>query len=123
VVNDFISPADPQNPYVYAQTNPGYSKLVARVEEIASTCAEGKRRLVKVVIRPNETCELQQPRSVPIPRPAAGFGFGDKAEGFQTGLIPLVAGVIEASEKGRQGAKRALERGKRSFIPLRSHRR
>jgi len=55
---NFIFPADPQNPYVYAQTSPNYLKLVARVEEIASTCAEGKRMLVKVVASPYETWPL-----------------------------------------------------------------
>lgn len=55
---NIVFPADPRNPYVYAQTSPGYLKLVERIEEIASRYPEGKKMLIKVVAGPYETWPL-----------------------------------------------------------------
>lgn len=55
---NFVFPADPRNPYAYAQTSPGYSRLVDRVEEIASIHPDGLRVLIKVVAGPYETWPL-----------------------------------------------------------------
>jgi uncharacterized protein (TIGR03663 family) len=55
---NFVLPADPANPYVYAQTSPGFLKLVRRVEDIASVHPEGRKMLIKVVAGPYETWPL-----------------------------------------------------------------
>ncbi len=55
---NFVFPADPRNPYVYAQTSFGYMKLVERVEGIASARPEGKKMPIKVVAGPYETWPL-----------------------------------------------------------------
>ncbi|MDH7512062.1 MAG: TIGR03663 family protein [Clostridiales bacterium] len=52
---NFVFPADPRNPYVYAQTSLGYMKLVERVEFIASAQPDGRKMLIKVVAGPYET--------------------------------------------------------------------
>jgi uncharacterized protein (TIGR03663 family) len=55
---NFTAPADPANPYVYAQTSPDFLKLVAAVDKIADA-APGKRDiLIKVVAPPDETWPL-----------------------------------------------------------------
>jgi uncharacterized protein (TIGR03663 family) len=55
---NFVYPADPRNPYVYAQTSPDFLKLVRRVEEIASHHPEQRSILVKVIAGPYETWPL-----------------------------------------------------------------
>jgi uncharacterized protein (TIGR03663 family) len=54
----FIEPADPRNPYVYAQTSPDFLKLVRRVEDLAALHPDGKRMLIKVIAGPYETWPL-----------------------------------------------------------------
>ncbi|HOY98717.1 MAG TPA: TIGR03663 family protein [Candidatus Aminicenantes bacterium] len=51
-------PADPRNPYVYAQTSPDFLKLVGRVEALAAVHPEGRNLLVKVVAEPYEQWPL-----------------------------------------------------------------
>ena len=41
--------ADPRNPYVYSQTLPDFTNLVAKVESLAEVCPEHKGMLVKVM--------------------------------------------------------------------------
>ena len=55
---NFEHPADPRNPYVYAQTAPDFLKLVKRVEDIAAVSADGRRMLIMVVAPPEETWPL-----------------------------------------------------------------
>lgn len=55
---NFEHPADPQNPYVYAQTVPDFLKLVKRLEDIAAVSADGRRMLIMVVAPPEETWPL-----------------------------------------------------------------
>jgi uncharacterized protein (TIGR03663 family) len=55
---NFLFPADPKNPYVFAQTSPDFLNLVRRVEDLASCVAEGKQTLIKVIASPYETWPL-----------------------------------------------------------------
>ena len=55
---NFVSPADPANPYVYAQTSPDFLKLVAAVERAAAASPEKTDLLVEVVAPPEETWPL-----------------------------------------------------------------
>ncbi len=55
---NFVYPADPRNPYVYAQTTPDFLKLVRRVEEVASRYPEHRNILIKVIASPYETWPL-----------------------------------------------------------------
>jgi uncharacterized protein (TIGR03663 family) len=52
---NFVYPADPRNPYVYAQTSPDFLKLVHRVEDAASHHPDQHNILIKVVAGPYET--------------------------------------------------------------------
>ncbi len=55
---NFRYPADPRNPYVYAQTSPDYLRLVDRVRDLAKFHRDGKSMLVKVVAGPDEQWPL-----------------------------------------------------------------
>lgn len=55
---NFVYPADPRNPYVYAQTSPDFLKLVQRVGDIAFIHSEGRNMLIKVIAGPYETWPL-----------------------------------------------------------------
>ncbi len=55
---NFVYPADPRNPYVYAQTVPDYERLVRRVEEVAAAAPEGLGTLIRVVAPAGETWPL-----------------------------------------------------------------
>ncbi|MFZ2054661.1 MAG: flippase activity-associated protein Agl23 [Candidatus Aminicenantales bacterium] len=54
----FAEPADPRNPYVYAQTSPDFLKLIHRVEDLAALHTDGDRMLIKVIAGPYETWPL-----------------------------------------------------------------
>jgi len=54
----FARPADPDNPYVYAQTSPDFLKLVAAVEKAAAAAPEKRDLLIEVVATPEETWPL-----------------------------------------------------------------
>ena len=51
---NFRYPADPRNPYVYAQTVPDFLRLVQRIADVAAVHADGSGMLVKVVAGPYE---------------------------------------------------------------------
>jgi predicted membrane-bound mannosyltransferase len=55
---NFRYPADPRNPYVYAQTSPDFMRLVGRVRDLAGFHRDGKAMLVKVVAPPDEQWPL-----------------------------------------------------------------
>ncbi len=55
---NFERPADPSNPYVYAQTSPDFLKLVAEVEKAAAAAPEKRDLLIEVVAPPDETWPL-----------------------------------------------------------------
>jgi uncharacterized protein (TIGR03663 family) len=56
--SSFRQPADPRNPYVYAQTSPDFLNLIHRVEDLAALHPEGKGMLIKVIASPYETWPL-----------------------------------------------------------------
>ncbi|MCX6565884.1 MAG: TIGR03663 family protein [Candidatus Aminicenantes bacterium] len=55
---DFRYPADPRNPYVYAQTSLDFLKLVGRIDDLAAIHPEGKGLLVEVLAGPYEQWPL-----------------------------------------------------------------
>ena len=55
---NFKLPADPANPYVYAQTSPDLLKLVAKVDQAAASSPETRDALIEVVAPPDETWPL-----------------------------------------------------------------
>lgn len=55
---NFVYPADPRNPYAYAQTSPDYLRLVRRVEDLAAVSPDSLDLPVKVVAGPYETWPL-----------------------------------------------------------------
>jgi uncharacterized protein (TIGR03663 family) len=54
----FVYPADPRNPYVYAQTSPDFLRLVRRVESLVPLSPRGRGLLIKVIAGPYETWPL-----------------------------------------------------------------
>jgi len=54
----FVYPADPRNPYVYAQTSPDFLRLVIRVRGLSDVHRHGLDMLVKVVAEPDEQWPL-----------------------------------------------------------------
>jgi uncharacterized protein (TIGR03663 family) len=55
---NFRYPADPRNPYVYAQTVPDFLRLAQRVHELAALQSDGNTTLIKVVAGPYEQWPL-----------------------------------------------------------------
>jgi uncharacterized protein (TIGR03663 family) len=55
---NFRYPADPRNPYVYAQTSPDFLRLVTRVAEVSAVHPDRARMLVAVVAGPYEQWPL-----------------------------------------------------------------
>jgi uncharacterized protein (TIGR03663 family) len=51
-------PADPRNPYVYAQTSPDFLRMVTRINDLAALHPDRARMLVKVVAGPYEQWPL-----------------------------------------------------------------
>jgi len=50
----FVYPADPRNPYVYAQTSPDLLQLMQRIHEIARAAPAGYQAVVKVIAPDND---------------------------------------------------------------------
>jgi hypothetical protein len=55
---NFQYPADPRNPYVYAQTSPDFLRLIARIADVAALHADRAQMLVKVIAGPYEQWPL-----------------------------------------------------------------
>ena len=55
---NFRYPADPRNPYVYAQTSPDYLRLVQRVADVSALHPDRAHMLVKVIAGPYEQWPL-----------------------------------------------------------------
>ena len=53
-----VYPADSRNPYVYAQTSPGFLQLIRRVGDLAAVHPDGQNMLIAVVAGPYETWPL-----------------------------------------------------------------
>jgi len=51
-------PADPRNPFVYAQTSPDFLRLVKRIHDLSAVHPEGVDMLIKVVAAPYEQWPL-----------------------------------------------------------------
>ncbi len=51
-------PADPRNPYVYAQTSPDFLRLVQRIRDLAAIHPDGRAMLVTVIAGPYEQWPL-----------------------------------------------------------------
>jgi len=95
----FVYPADPRNPYVYAQTNPDFLKLVRRVEELAAIHPDREKMLIKVIAGPYETW--------PLPWYLRGFGrvgyWQDAA-----GAGPLEEASVLITDSGQAGHLESL---------------
>ena len=50
----FRYPADPRNPYVYAQTVPDFLRMIRRIADVSAVHPDGARMLVKVIAGPYE---------------------------------------------------------------------
>jgi len=55
---NFRYPADPRNPYVYAQTSPDLLRLTRRIADLAAVHPDGNGMLVKVIAGPYEQWPL-----------------------------------------------------------------
>jgi uncharacterized protein (TIGR03663 family) len=55
---NFVYPADPRNPYVYAQTSPDFLRLIRRVEDLAAVHPDHRQMLIKVIADPHEMWPL-----------------------------------------------------------------
>jgi len=89
---NFVFPADPANPYVYAQTSPDFMKLISRIEDLASLDPEGTKMLIKVIASPHETW--------PLPWYLRGFervGYWTSSE--ETGEIDAPPLIISSAEE------------------------
>jgi len=99
---NFRYPADPRNPYVYAQTVPDYQRLVKRLDELTPYLPGKERALIKVVCGPYETWplpwSLRRHPNAGYWTDAASAGFGPGAEAGRDAAAPAAAALIIASE-------------------------
>lgn len=88
---NFLFPADPGNPYAYAQTSPDFMKLSRRVEALAPFDPDGKQILIKVIAGPYETW--------PLPWYLRSFGrvgyWKNVEEAGEIGTPPLIIASAE----------------------------
>ncbi len=112
---NFERPADPANPYVYAQTSPDFLKLVAEVEKAAAAAPEKRDLLVEVVAPPDETW--------PLPWYLRNFGrvgYWTSVESAQKDVPAGRAAVVIASAAFTEEIAAALGEGyAQSFYGLR----
>jgi uncharacterized protein (TIGR03663 family) len=96
--SSFVYPADPRNPYVYAQTSPDFLKLVRRVEDLAAFHPDQEKMLIKVIAGPYETWPLpwylRRFSRVGYWTDAAGAGAPEEAAIIITDTIQ--AGLLES---------------------------
>jgi uncharacterized protein (TIGR03663 family) len=92
---NFVYPADPRNPYVYAQTSTDFLNLVQRVDDIARYHPDRKNMLIKVITHPDEAW--------PLPWYLRGYtrvGYWQKAdEAGAVEDVPVVISSIDMTEK------------------------
>ncbi|MHB8055211.1 MAG: flippase activity-associated protein Agl23 [Candidatus Aminicenantales bacterium] len=95
---NFSYPADPRNPYVYAQTSPDFLKLVRRIEALGGVDPEERCLAIKVVAGPYEQW--------PLPwylRKYANVGYWTRTEAAGSfGPTSLVIASAENAESIRQ---------------------
>ncbi len=53
-----VYPADPRNPYVYAQTSPDFLRLADRIKDLSGFHAQGKAMPIKVLAEPSQQWPL-----------------------------------------------------------------
>jgi len=91
----WVYPADPRNPYVYAQTSPGFLKLVRRVEELAAIHPDREKMFIEVIAGPYETW--------PLPWSLRRFGrvgyWTSAEEAGQPGAAAVI--ITDAEQAGR----------------------
>jgi len=92
---NFVLPADPKNPYVYAQTVPDFERLLRRVEDVARVAPEGRSLLIKVIAPADETWPL--PWSLRRFR-RVGFWTDAASAGMVEGT-PLIIASADMAEK------------------------
>jgi uncharacterized protein (TIGR03663 family) len=100
---NFRYPADPRNPYVYAQTLTDYEKLMRRLDELTPFLPGREAALIKVVCGPYETWPL--PWSFRR-RPNVGYWTDAAAAGA---FAPETAPIVIASEDQAAKLRPALE--------------
>lgn len=92
---NFELPADPRNPYAYAQTGPDLLRLVRRIDALAALRPEGRRMFIKVVAGPYDTW--------PLPWYLRGYtNVGYWTEAASAGVIgdaPVVVASADESAK------------------------
>ena len=96
-------PADPRNPYVYAQTSPDFLRLSDRLHELAAVHPDGKNMLVKVIAGSYEQWPL--PWYLRDFRRVGYWTGPDEAGGFAG--VP----VVVASQENAQKLEPALRDG------------
>jgi predicted membrane-bound mannosyltransferase len=112
---NFKLPADPANPYVYAQTSPDFLKLVGEVEKAAAAVPEKQDLLVEVIAPPEETW--------PLPwylRKFGRVGYWTSPQAAQRDIRPGQAAVVISAAGFADEIAAALgERYDQSFYGLR----
>lgn len=95
---NFQLPADPRNPYVYAQTSPDFLRLSKRIHNLALVHPDGPGMLVKVIAGPYEQW--------PLPwylrdLSRVGYWTSTEAAGSLTGIPVIIASPqnLESTEK------------------------
>jgi len=109
---NFVSYADPGNPYVYAQTSRDFLRLVGAVERIAAAAPEKKDLLIKVIAPAGETW--------PLPWYLRGYGrVGYWTSLDAAGAIGDAALVIASAENVERAATALGDGYVSSFYGLR----
>jgi uncharacterized protein (TIGR03663 family) len=83
-----VYPADPRNPYVYAQTSPDFLRLADRIKDLAGFHRQGKAMPIKVLAEPSQQW--------PLPWylrdfTAVGYGSDEAAAGSLEGFPVVIA--------------------------------
>ncbi|MFB3853532.1 MAG: flippase activity-associated protein Agl23 [Vicinamibacterales bacterium] len=99
----FRFPADPRNPYAYAQTSTDFLRLIQRINDLASSHADGDRMFVAVIAGPYEQW--------PLPwylRRMLRVGYWTDASN-----VPIPAGtpVVIASQANAEAVETSIARG------------
>jgi len=109
---NFQDYANPDNPYVYAQTGTDFMRLVRTVEGVASASRQGRSILVKVVAPPDETW--------PLPWYLRGFArVGYWTEGAAAGKLEDASIVVTSAAESEAAVRELGERYQMSFYGLR----
>ena len=109
---NFKDYANPENPYVYAQTGTDFLGLVRTVEGVASASRQGKSLLVKVVAPADETW--------PLPWYLRGFArVGYWTDGAAAGRLEDASIVVTSAAESEAAATQLGDRYQMAFYGLR----